>query len=167
MKFPYLTPFLFLFGFIVGCASYKMGAIRDPGFKTIYIETFKSDVDEPALETLVTTTVIQQFQRDGTIEVTSPDRADVILKGQITSFQMTPVRFAPANQITPTEVSMSIGANYALFKRGQTKPYFKGQASGSTGFFIGDDLQSDKRQGVPLAAVKLGQNIVSTLADGW
>ena len=161
-----LSVFSFL-SFVAGCASYKVGTVHDPGFKTIYVENFKSEVNEPALESLVTTTVIQQFQREGTIQVTSPERADVVLRGCITSFEMSPVRYSRANELTPTEANMEIGIKYSLTKRGQTKPYFEGCANGATGFFIGSDLQSDKRQGIPLAAEKLGRNIITSLTDGW
>ncbi|MBI4024884.1 MAG: LptE family protein [Verrucomicrobia bacterium] len=152
---------------ITGCSSYHLGSVHDPGFKTIFIENFKSEVDEPALENLVTTTVIQQFQRDGTLQVADPKEADVILRGRITSFKMSPVRYSRANEVTPTEASMSIGVRYTLTKHGETKPYHEGEASGETSFFIGSDLQSDKRQGVPLASEKLGRNMVAALVEGW
>jgi len=152
---------------LTGCAGYKVGAIKDPGFKTVFIENFKNDVDEPALESLVTTTIIKEFQNDGSVEVTSEKNADVILRGHITSFEMTPVRFARANELTPTQVNLTIGVSYTLTKRGETKPYSEKQAIGTTSFFIGNDLQSDKRQGVPLAAERLGRQMVASLVEGW
>ena len=167
MKSSFILVISFLTAILTGCASYKTGSIHDPGFKTIFIENFKSEVDEPALENLVTSTVIQQFQRDGTIEVTDIEHADVILRGRITSFTMSPARYSRENELTPTEVSMSIGVHYTLTKRGQPKSYLDGQSSGSTSFFIGNDLQSDKRQGVPLAAQALGRQLVSSLVEGW
>lgn len=164
---PIFVVFLTSLLFLDGCASYQMGAVRKLDFKTIYIENFKSDVDEPALENLVSTTIIKEFQRDGSIEVTDRDRADVILQGRITSFQMSPMRYSRENELTPTEASMTIGVKYTLTKKGQAKPYTKAEASGNTSFFIGSDLQSDKRQGVPLAAEKIGRRIVSSLVEGW
>lgn len=152
---------------LTGCSSYKVGAVHDPGFKTIYIENFKSDVEEPGLENLVTTTVIQQFQRDGTLRVTDVAQADVVLRARIDSFEMSPVRYSRANELTPTEATMTIGVHYSLTRRGEKEPYDKASAAGTTSFFIGSDLQSDKRQGVPLAAERLGRNIVSNIADAW
>jgi len=152
--------------FLDGCA-YKVGSISDPGFKTIFIENFKSDVDEPALESLVTTSVIQQFQKDGTLVVTDMKEADVILRGRITEFDMSPLRYSRANELTTTELSMSIGVSYTLTKRGQGKPYSDGKISGATTFFVGSDLQSDKRQGVPLASQDLGRKLVGRLVEGW
>lgn len=154
-------------GIFTSCASYHLGTSSDPGFKTIFIENFKSDVDEPNLENLVSTTVIQQFQNDGTLQVTDRSKAEVILQGQITEFEMSPIRYSRANELTPVESSMSIGVRYTLTKRDSTQPYFKGQASGGTTFFIGSDLQSDKRQGIPLAAEKLGRNILASIVDRW
>lgn len=167
MKFSHLFSWTSLIVLLCGCASYQLGTTRDPGFKTIYIENFKSEVDEPGLETLVTTTVIQQFQKEGTLVATTSDRADVILKGTISSFEMSPVRYSRANELTPTQANMSIHVKYNLTKQGQNKPYRESQATGSASFFIGSDLQSDKRQGIPLAAEKLGRNIVTSLTDGW
>ncbi|MCC7519644.1 MAG: hypothetical protein IT578_10720 [Verrucomicrobiae bacterium] len=152
---------------LCGCASYKLGKTRDPGFKTIFIENFKSEVDEPGLENLVTTTIIQQFQMDGSIAVTDAARADVILRGKITEFTMSPVRYSRSNEITPVEVSLSLGVTYALTRRGESKPFLEGGAGGSAGLFVGSDLQSDKRQGIPIAAAKAGRQIVDQLVDGW
>ena len=150
-----------------GCSSYKLGSYHNPGYHTIFIENFKSAVDEPALENLVTTTVIQQFQNDGTLVVTTADKADVILSGKITKFEMSPVRYSRANEVTPTEASLTMNVTFVVTRRDNEKLVIKGVAEGSTSFFIGSDLQSDKRQGVPLAAAKLGKNMVSLLVDGW
>jgi hypothetical protein len=150
-----------------GCTTYQLGANHDPGYKTIFIENFKSEVDEPALENLVTTTVIQQFQRDGTLQVTDAAKADVILRGSIVTFNLAPVRFSRANELTPTETSLSMVVKYSLTKRGAKSHFQQGTASGDARFFIGNDLQSDKRQGVPLAAEKLGRQIVSAITEGW
>jgi hypothetical protein len=159
--------FLILVPILVGCASYQLGSVSDPGFQTVFIENFKSDVDEPLLENLVTTTVIQQFQNDGTVRVTSAKEADVILRGRIDSFDMTPIRYSRANELTPVEANMTIGVTYNLTRRGETKPFRQSKAIGTSTFFIGNDLQSDKRQGVPLASERLGRQMVSDLVDGW
>jgi hypothetical protein len=152
---------------MVGCSSYHLGEVHDPGFKKIYIENFRSEIDEPELENLVSTSIVQQFQKDGTIEVTDRDQADVILRGTIDHFELTPMRYSRQNELTTTQASMTIGARYTLTKKGQSTPYQKLRAEGSTLFFVGSDIQSDKRQGVPLAAQDLGRHIVTNLVDGW
>jgi hypothetical protein len=152
---------------LLGCAGYQLGPNYKPSYKKIFIENFKSQVDEPALENLVTTTVIKEIQKDGTLEVTDAAHADVILRGVIDSFEMTPVRFSRVNEITPTEASVTLSVKYSLIRRGETKPLVESRASGTTRFFIGSDIQSDKRQGVPLASEDLGREIVAAIAEGW
>jgi hypothetical protein len=165
MKLPFILLSILLI-LNSGCA-YKLGSVGDPGFKKLFIENFKNEADEPRLENIVTTTIIQQFHNDGTIEIVPASEADVILRGTITQLTTSPVRFARSNEITPTEVNLSIIVQYTLTKKGESKPYRKATASGASRFFIGDDLQSDKRQGIPLAAEKIGQSIISTLVETW
>jgi len=40
-------------------------------------------------------------------------------------------------------------------------------AFGSTSFFVGDDITSDERQALPLAAEELAVQLVSQLSEGW
>ena len=97
---------------------------------------------------------------DGTLTVTDESKADVVLRGKIIAFTMSPVRYSRQNEITPSQVTLSLGVAYTLVKRGEKKPYQESAASGDTSLFVGSDLQSDKRQGVPLAAAKIGRQIV-------
>jgi len=80
---------------------------------------------------------------------------------------MSPMRYSRDNELTTTQVSLTIGARYTLTKKNQSVPYLTSKAQGSTLFFVGSDIQSDKRQGVPLAAQDLGNKIVTSLVDGW
>ncbi len=111
MKIPLYAVLAALAMISPGCA-YQVGSIHEPGFKTIFIENFRSHVDEPALESLVTTTLIKQFQKDGTLQVTDENKADVVMRGIIDKFEMTPVLYSRENEITPTETAMTIGVNY-------------------------------------------------------
>jgi len=165
MKSAFILPLL---GAILlsGCA-YKLGTVHDPGYKRMFVENFRSDVDEPGLENLVSTTIVKQIQNDGTVQVTSLEDADVVLRGRIVEFKMTPVTYSRSNELTPTEATMSITASYTITRKGETSPLYKGRITGNTSLFIGNDLQSDKRQGVPLAAEDLGRQIISQIADQW
>ncbi len=152
---------------LLGCSSYKLGTYHDPGFKTIFVENLRSEVDEPGLENLVSTTIVRQIQKDGTVQVTNLEDADVILRGHINEFEMTPVRYSHSNEITPTEANMTIGITYTLTRKKAKESFYRGHATGTTSLFIGSDLQSDKRQGVPLAAEDLGRKVVSQFVDAW
>lgn len=167
MKYIRVGLSVFCLFLLSGCAGYQLGSTKDPGFKRIFIENFRSEVEEPELEHLVTTTIIQQFQRDGTVQVTDREHADAILQGTIDKFELSPLRYSRQNELSTTQASMSIGVRYFVTKKGQSKPFITSRAQGSTSFFVGSDLQSDKRQGVPLAAQELGKQIVANIVEGW
>jgi hypothetical protein len=42
-----------------------------------------------------------------------------------------------------------------------------GAASGSTNFFVGNDINTDERQALPLAAEEMARHLVSQLSEGW
>ena len=60
--------------------------------QSIAVPTFKNETLEPRVEALVTGTVIKQFQQDGTYRIASEDKADAILKGEITRINRIPSR---------------------------------------------------------------------------
>jgi hypothetical protein len=149
-----------------GCA-YNLGNTSEPSFETLFIENFQSEVSEPALENLVTTSVIQEFQRDGTLRITRRENAEVVMRGVISGFNLSPQRYSRQNELTPIEASMSITVQYTLTRRGETRPFLIASETGTASFFVTSDIQSDKRQGVPIAAQNLGRNIVTRLVDTW
>ena len=38
---------------------------------------------------------------------------------------------------------------------------------GSTSFFVGDDITTDERQAIPLAAEEVAVHLVSQISEGW
>jgi hypothetical protein len=41
------------------------------------------------------------------------------------------------------------------------------EVAGTTSFFVGNDLNSDERQALPLAAEELAVNLVTQVSEGW
>ena len=41
------------------------------------------------------------------------------------------------------------------------------EAAGLTSFFVGEDVNTDERQALPLAAEQLAGHLVSQLSEGW
>jgi hypothetical protein len=40
-------------------------------------------------------------------------------------------------------------------------------AAGTTSFFVGEDVNTDERQALPLAAEEMAVHLVSQLSEGW
>ena len=117
---------------------------------------------------LVTDSVIKQFQQDGTYQIVGDDQADAILQGEITRITRAPARSVRGNVLATTEFNLAMRVRFSLVSRLTKKPLAgPTEVSGDTSFFVGDDITSDERQALPLAAEELAVRLVSQLSEGW
>jgi Lipopolysaccharide-assembly len=134
---------------------------------TIAVPTFKNHTLVPRIEVLVTDTVIKQLQQDGTFQVTSGDKADATLNGEISRISRTPARSVRGNVLATTEFNLALSVKYSLTGRNGTDLAASNQAIGTTSFFVSSDVTTDERQALPLATEDLATRLVSQLSEGW
>ena len=154
---------------VSGCAGYRLGPATPAHLshiKTIAVPTFGNPTLTPRIEVLVTSTIIKQFQQDGTFRIAHEDQADAVLKGEIVSVGRSPARSLRGNVLSTTEFNLSLTVRYTLTAR-DGKVIHPGSASGTTSFFVGSDVSTDERQALPLATEELAKQIVSQLSEGW
>jgi len=163
------APLLLVF-LLGGCAGYKLGPAT-PGYlrnvHTIAVPTFANTTLVPRIEVLVTSTVIKQFQQDGTFKIVNEDAADAVLKCEITGVNRSPARSVRGNVLSTTEFSLNLTVKYTLMGRDGKVLGSPGAVAGSTSFFVGSDVSTDERQALPLAAEELARHLVSQLSEGW
>jgi outer membrane lipopolysaccharide assembly protein LptE/RlpB len=161
---PLLLAFL-----LEGCAGYQLGPAT-PGYlrqvHTIAVPTFSNTTLTPRIEVLVTSTVIKQFQQDGTFRIVNSD-ADATLKAEIVSVGRSPARSLRGNVLSTTEFNLTLTVKYTLLGRDGKVLGSPGAVGGSTSFFVGSDVSTDERQALPLAAEELARHLVSQLSEGW
>ncbi len=152
-----------------GCAGYHLGPVTPAYLRdihTIAVPTFRNSTLLPRIEVLVTGTVIKQFQQDGTFRIANEASADAILKGEIKTVGRSPARSLRGNVLSTTEFNLVLQVSYALVGRDGHTVTSSG-ASGTTTFFVGNDVNTDERQALPLAAEQLAVHLVSQLSEGW
>ena len=76
-------------------------------------------------------------------------------------------RFRVETERTVREYFLTITVNYTLVKKGEKRPIAAGAVNGGTSFFVGDDLASDKRQGISYAAEEIGRALVTRVTEAW
>ena len=163
-------PSLLLAILVGGCAGYQLGPATPAhlrNVKSIAVPTFVNTTLVPRIEVLVTSTVIKQFQEDGTFRIATEDQADAILKGEIVAVNRAPTRSLRGNVLSTTEFNLSLSVRYTLVGRDGRVIGNPGGAGGSTSFFVGSDVSTDERQALPLAAEELAKHLVSQLSEGW
>lgn len=155
---------------LAGCAGYHLGPAT-PGYlrdiHSIAVPTFSNNSLTPRIEVLVTSTVIKQFQQDGTFRIASGDNADATLKAEIVAVGRNPARSVRGNVLSTTEFNLTLTVKYTLLGRDGKVLGSPGSVAGSTSFFVGSDINTDERQALPLAAEELARHLVSQLSEGW
>lgn len=172
MKTLGLVGLVALLAFSLGsCAGYHIGPVQPYYLRsvhTIAIPTFKNNTLIPRISVLVTDTVIKQFQQDGTYRIGTLQDCDAILKGEIEHVSRAPARSVRGNVLATAEFSLTLRVQYTLVSRSTGEVLGAPMRSyGSTSFFVGEDVTTDERQALPLAAEDLAVNLVSQLSEGW
>jgi hypothetical protein len=153
-----------------GCAGYHLGPATPAYLRQIHsiaMPTFKNMTLVPRVEALVTGTVIKQFQQDGTFRIANEESADAVLKGEIIGVGRSPARSLRGNVLATTEFNLVLRVRYTLVGRDGKTITGPSEAAGSTSFFVGEDVNTDERQALPLAAEQLAIHLVSQLSEGW
>ncbi|MFH1061577.1 MAG: LptE family protein [Candidatus Omnitrophota bacterium] len=96
--------------FICGC-GYTTKAYNLPSsIKTVYIDTFANNSDEPNIENELRVKLANAFQDEGHIKITDKAAADTILTGKINSYARQAMRYA--NDETIEEYRLTITVNF-------------------------------------------------------
>jgi len=166
--FALSTAFLFL---CTGCAGYHMGA-RVPkkmdGIKTIAVPTFRNETLVPRVESLAASTLVKQFQEDGTFGVCSSEDADAIIVGKIEKFNRLGARSVRSDVVKQQEYYLTVNIFYTVTRRSTGEMIDSGVVIGTTRFFVsGNDVNQDERQAIPLAIESAAAHIVSRVTTGW
>jgi hypothetical protein len=155
---------------ISGCLGYHVGPVKPYYLRdvhTIAVPTFKNRTLVPRVEVLVTDTVIKQFQQDGTFLITSDDKADATLSGEISHINRQPARSVRGNVLATTEFNLALSVKFSLTTRDGKQLAGPAEVTGTTSFFVTSDVTTDERQALPLATEDLATRLVTQLSEGW
>lgn len=165
-----------------GCLGYHIGPAKPNYLRdvhTLAVPTFENKTLLPRIEVLVTDTVIKQFQQDGTYRITSGDKADATLKGEIIRVARSPARSVIGNVLATSEFNLTLRVKYKLVGPDGKPLMPPGEVVGTTSFFVSStaaqsgnqqvlgDVTTDERQALPLATEELANHLVTQLSEGW
>ena len=153
-----------------GCLGYHVGPVKPYYLRDVHsiaVPTFKNRTLVPRIEVLVTDTLIKQFQQDGTFEITSDDKADATLTGEISRISRLPARSVRGNVLATTEFNLALSLKFTLTGRDGKPLAGPSEVTGTTSFFVSSDVTTDERQALPLATEDLATRLVTQLSEGW
>lgn len=123
-KFLLYTLHLTLLTIFFGCAGYTPAPqILPPQIKKIAIPTFENKTIYYGLEEKFTLRVIEEFLRDGRLEITKEENADAILKGVITRYVLEPLTYTA--DFVVEEYKLWIIFDLALYEKDKEEPLWE------------------------------------------
>lgn len=153
---------------VAGCAGYKLGPTNGTaaGERSIQVNTFQNETDEPRLKEYVTASLRKRLQQDGTYKLDTSDNGDIIVNGVITTFHRSELSFQPSDVRTVRDYSLQMTAQITAVQRSTGKTILNRAITGRTSLRVGADLTSAERQAIPLLAEDLARLATSALVDG-
>jgi len=90
-----------------------------------------------------------------------------VLRVKIVKIGRQPVRSLAGNVLATTEFNLGLTVSYTLVDHSGHTLLGPVGASGLTSFFVNDDVTTEERQALPLAAEDMAVRLVSQLSEGW
>ena len=154
-----------LFLACTGC-GYTLKTTPPHNLQTIYVETFKNETYEPALEIDLANGIISRFLFDGTLRVSSKENADATLKGKLTQFVREPLRYTSTEEIEEYRLVMT--TDLSLWDNRTQKPIWEEKNFvGDTSFFVSGPLAKSEESARQDAIAKLARRIVDRTVEEW
>ncbi|MFN2350712.1 MAG: LPS assembly lipoprotein LptE [Kiritimatiellia bacterium] len=150
-----------------GCVGYRLGSTLPSDIRSIFIPIFANLSGEPLVEFDLTNTTIEEFQRDGTLQIARMDEADIVLRCTLTRISLDPLRYDRGDRSTPNEYRLRLDVNYTLQRRSTRERVSEGTVSGETTFVFAGNLTLAKKNAIPRAAEDLAKNLVQAVVEVW
>ncbi|MBF0504209.1 MAG: hypothetical protein HQL14_03805 [Candidatus Omnitrophica bacterium] len=160
---------------LAGC-GYTTGSLLPPQYRKIAIQPFKNKISYvsenvrslyvPALETNVRTAVIDRFLFDGHLHIADPDKADLVLQGDLISLDQDSLRIDVNQNVQEYRIHVTISMSLTDTATGKilwTEPSFAGEA---TYFTTGSQAQTQS-QALDAALTDLATRVVERTVESW
>jgi len=164
-----LAPFLGLaLLWLTGCAGYHLGPANSgvAGGRTIEVFPFNNQTLQPRFGDAVTQSVRERLQADGTFQLATHGAGDVVVTGNIKSFQRVGLSYLNTDITTTANYREQVVAHVVARESGSGRIVLEKDISGYTLLNVGTDMSSADRQAQSLLADDLARNITLALTEG-
>ena len=157
-----------------GC-GYTTGSLLPSEYRTIAVEPFKNDVAYvndtnrasyiPLLETKVRSAIIDRYVFDGHLRINEGDKADLVLKGSLKSFDRDELRLTDNQDVQEYRIRITVGITLSdgsgeiLWQ----EPSFAGEAT----YFTSGPQAKSESDALQDALTDLSRRIVERTIENW
>jgi hypothetical protein len=131
--------------------------------RSIAIPTFTNRTLEYGAEETVTAVIVHEFQQDGRLRLEKRDRADAVLLGTITRYDLYPVGFDGEDRVSVSRVETDVEVD--VLDRITLEPLLEDERFSASGVFSLTADPSERRE--KDVFIRLADDIISRLIEGW
>lgn len=153
-----------------GCASYKLGSTLDPELADVFVPTVRNTINQIDIEPVVTSALISEIQREGTMNISTKDKATTILEVEVTGYKQGTLRHRRNDLGRAAEYTMTLTAKVTFKKLNETNEnaiITSGTYSANDTFLSGQDAITAKRNCLSQVSKKLAEQIVEDCVNAW
>jgi len=149
----------------LSCVKYSFKGALPSYLKTIYIEDFQNQTTYAGVREEFMQDVTQAFTSDNSLQViNSPNDADLILSGDITSIRRQPVSITQTEQVQEFQMVVTIKAE--CLNTHTQKPLWSSSLQ-RYGIIPGNALQDDIDRAITEAINQIVEDIITNTVAAW
>ncbi len=159
---------VFLLGLLAGGCGYTMGGNLPPHVKTIAVPVFRNLTQQPAIEDVMTSAVVNAFANTGRLKVVPVQQADSILEGEVVEYNVESIAYDSSINAQVFRLRVRLNIQFRDVRNNTMLWRQEGLEERSDFRAWGDVSQtiSQERLGAATqAAVEIGRRIVSLALD--
>lgn len=142
--------------------GYQPAALQ--GKKSAFVEVFANHTIQPMLSSQTTAAVCDLLQRDGTYTLALPQKADIIVRGDVVDITRSSLRTNPYDSYLSSEVQLTVRVNYQILDRRSGRVLMKGQVTGKgSNLSTTGNVQGAVDNALNSAAIRAAEALVTNL----
>ncbi len=160
---------------LAGC-GYSTRSLLPSRFRTIYIEPFENKVDYmntterklyvPGMETRVREAVVDRYLFDGNLRVGNKDTADLVLKGQLLSFEREQLSLQENESVQEYRIRVTVALE--MRDTAEKQPMWEESSfSGEATYYTVGPTAKSETQAIEEAIKDLATRVVARTVEDW
>ena len=171
----FLLGFTFLLTILSGC-GYTTGSLLPSNYRTLHVEPFKNKIEfvsenvralyVPLMETKVRTAMIDRFQLDGHLRLSDSDKSDLVLKGELLSFERDDLRTDVNQNVQEYRLRITVALTMMDNTTGQVF-WSESSFSGESTYFTSGSQAKSETAALEDTMKDLARRVVERTIENW
>jgi len=155
-----------ILGGSAGC-SYHLGSVVPEDMRRIYVQSVVNRSTEPGLDSVMTSALRHEVQRDGTLRLSTETSAALELNVVMMGLDLDSIGYEMNDPTKPIEFRVTLVAEVVLTKMADGSVVYAGTQRGETTFAAPNDFVSGKLGALPAVCDDLALSIVNACVSAW